>query len=108
VSETCRVLINQVKQAASRWLFTYTIVFEVGDLEVTRLTLCKPKRTNWESDLEDQKCESRAVPKGIHSVRVVQLAVDTLQNVILTPKLSSQGGSLARDRSLVEQRVEPP
>jgi len=26
VSETCRVLINQVKQAASRWLFTYTIL----------------------------------------------------------------------------------
>ena len=25
MSETCRVLINQVKQAASRWLFTYTI-----------------------------------------------------------------------------------
>jgi len=25
VSETCRVIINQVKQAASRWLFTYTI-----------------------------------------------------------------------------------
>ena len=26
MSETCRVLINQVKQAASRWLFTYTIL----------------------------------------------------------------------------------
>ena len=26
----------------------------VGYLEVTRLTLCKPKRTNWESDPEDQ------------------------------------------------------
>jgi len=25
VSETCRVTINQVKQAVSRWLFTYTI-----------------------------------------------------------------------------------
>jgi len=25
VSETCRVIINQVKQAASRWLFTYAI-----------------------------------------------------------------------------------
>ena len=24
--ETCRVLINQVKQAASRWLFTYTVL----------------------------------------------------------------------------------
>ena len=26
VSEACRVLINHVKQAASRWLFTYTIL----------------------------------------------------------------------------------
>ena len=37
MSETCRVLINQVKQAASRWLFTYTM-FETF-LEVI---LCKP------------------------------------------------------------------
>lgn len=30
------------------------VVCEVGDLEVTRLTLCKPKGTNWESNPEDQ------------------------------------------------------
>ena len=29
MSETCRVLINQVKQAASRWLFTYTKVTDL-------------------------------------------------------------------------------
>jgi hypothetical protein len=35
-----------------------------------------------------------------------ELAVDKVQQAILSPKLSSQGGSLTKDSSLVEQRVE--
>jgi hypothetical protein len=86
------------------------IVFQVGDLEVTRLTYHNPKRTNWESYQEDLKVNLGVVPRVTYSVRDVELAVDfaTGHPLILSPKLSSQGGSLSKDGSLVEQRVEPP
>ena len=39
-------------------------------------------------------------------VRYRQLAVDTVQHAIPSPRLSSKGGSLTRDGSLVEQSIE--
>jgi hypothetical protein len=60
------------------------IVFQVGDLEVTRLTHHNPKRTNWESYREDLKVNLGAVPRVIHSVQDVELAVDMLQWAILS------------------------
>jgi hypothetical protein len=66
-------------------------VFQVGDLEVTRLTYCNPKRTNWESYQEELKVNLGVVPRVIHSVQDVELAVDMLQLAILSSKLSSQG-----------------
>jgi hypothetical protein len=55
------------------------IVFQVGDVEVTRLTYCNPKRTNWESYWEDLKVNLGVVPRVIHLVQDVELAVDMLQ-----------------------------
>jgi hypothetical protein len=59
------------------------IVFQVGNLEVTRLTYRNPKRTNWESYQEDLKVNLGVVPRVIHSVRGGELAVDLLQQAIL-------------------------
>jgi hypothetical protein len=59
-------------------------VFHVGDLEVTRHTYCKPKRTNWESYQEDLMAKLGIVPRVIHLVYGVEPAVDTLQQAILT------------------------
>jgi hypothetical protein len=60
------------------------IVFQVGDLEVTRITYRNPKRTNWESYQEDLKVNLGFVPRVIHSVRDVELAVDMLQQATLS------------------------
>jgi hypothetical protein len=59
-------------------------VFQVGDLEVTRLTYHNPKRTNWESYRENLKVNLGVVPRVIHSVRDVELAVDSLQQATLS------------------------
>jgi hypothetical protein len=87
------------------------IVFQVGDLEITRFTYRNLKRPNWESYQEGLKVNLWVVPRVINSVVDVELAVDILQQDILStcsPKLSSLGGSLAKGGSLVVQRVEPP
>jgi hypothetical protein len=60
------------------------IVFQVGDLEVTRLTYRNPKGTNWESYREDLKVNLGVVPRVVHSVQNVELAVDLLQQAILS------------------------
>jgi hypothetical protein len=60
------------------------IVFQVGDLEVTRLTYRDLKRTNWESYREDLKVNLGVVPRVIQPVRDVELAVDKLQLAILS------------------------
>jgi hypothetical protein len=60
------------------------IEFQVGDLEVTRLTYRNPKRINRESYQEDLKVNLGVVPRVIHSVRDVELAVDLLQQAILS------------------------
>jgi hypothetical protein len=59
------------------------IVFQVGDLEVTRLTYRIPKKTNLESYREDPKVNLGVVPRVVHSVRDVELAVDLLQQALL-------------------------
>jgi methionine synthase II (cobalamin-independent) len=65
------------------------IVFQVGDLEVTRLAYRNPKRTNWESYWEDLKVNVGVVPRVIHTVRDVELAVDLLQQAILSSYLQN-------------------
>jgi hypothetical protein len=82
------------------------IVFQVGDLEVTRLTYCSPKRTNWESYQKDLKANLGAITLGAGCRTSWHVA--TGHPLILSPKLSSQGGCLAKDGSLVEQRAELP
>jgi len=47
------------------------------------------------------------LPRVVHWVRCIQLAVDIMQQTILSPRMSSKGGPLTRDGSLVEQSVEP-
>jgi hypothetical protein len=56
------------------------VVFQVGDLEVTRLTYHNPKRTN----REDLKVNLGVVPRVIHPVRDGELDVDMLQQAILS------------------------
>jgi hypothetical protein len=56
----------------------------VGDLEVTRLTYRNPKRTNRESYRKDLEANLGVVPRDIHSVQDVELAVDMLQQAILS------------------------
>ena len=60
------------------------IAFQVGDLEVTRLTYYNPKRTNWESYREDLMTNLGVIPRVIHLVPDVNLAVDLLQQAILS------------------------
>jgi len=80
-------------------------VFQVGDLRVDRVTYCNPKGTNLESYQEDLKANLRVVSRAIHLVQDVQLAVDMLQQAILSSNhqncpASRQGGVL------VEQCVD--
>jgi hypothetical protein len=56
----------------------------VGDQEVITLTYRNPKRTNWEFYWEDLKVNLGVVPRVIHLVRDVELAVDILQQAILS------------------------
>jgi hypothetical protein len=60
------------------------ILFQVGDLDISRITYHNPKRTNWESYREDLKVNLGAVPRVVHLVRDVELAVDLVQQAILS------------------------
>jgi hypothetical protein len=80
----------------------------MGDLKVTRPTYCNFKRTNWESYREDLQANLGVVSRVALPLWDVELAVDMVQQAILSLKLSSPGDSLGKDRSLVEQRVELP
>jgi hypothetical protein len=60
------------------------IQFQVSDIEIFKITYRNPKRTNWESYREDLKANLRAVPRVVHSVRIVELAVDLVQQAILS------------------------
>jgi hypothetical protein len=52
--------------------------------EISRITYHNPRRTNWESYREDFKVNLGAVPRVVHSVRDVELAVDLVQHAILS------------------------
>jgi hypothetical protein len=60
------------------------ILFQAGDLEILRVTYCNPKRTNWESYWEDLKVNLGFVPNDVHSVWDTELAVDLVQDTILS------------------------
>jgi hypothetical protein len=60
------------------------ILFQVCDLEISRITYHNPKRTNWESYWEDLKVNLGAVPRVVHLVRDVELAVNLVQQAILS------------------------
>jgi hypothetical protein len=49
------------------------ILFQVSDIEISKVTYRNPKRTNWESYREDLKENLRAVPRVVHSVKDVEL-----------------------------------
>ena len=49
------------------------ILFQVSDIEISKVTYRNPKRTNWESYQEDLKENLRAVPRVVHSVKDVEL-----------------------------------
>jgi len=59
-------------------------VFQVSDLGVYRVTYCNPKGTNSESYQEDLKANLGVVTRAIHLVQDVQMAVDMLQQAILS------------------------
>jgi hypothetical protein len=42
------------------------ILFQVGDLEISRITYRNPKRTNWESYQEDLQVNLGSVPRVVH------------------------------------------
>jgi hypothetical protein len=58
--------------------------FQVSDIEISKITYRNPRRTNWESYREDLKVNLGAVPRVVHSVRDVELAVDLVQQAILS------------------------
>ena len=60
------------------------IQFLVSDIEISKITYRNPKRTNWESYWEDLKANLGAVPRVVHPVRDVELAVDLVQQAILS------------------------
>jgi hypothetical protein len=60
------------------------ILFQVNDIEISKITYRNPKRPNWESHWEDLKVNLGAVLRVVHSVRDVELAVDLVQHAILS------------------------
>jgi hypothetical protein len=60
------------------------ILFKAGDLEISSITYRNPKRTNWESYWEDLKVNLGVVPGVVHLVQDIELAVDLVQQAILS------------------------
>jgi hypothetical protein len=60
------------------------ILVPVSDIEISKSTYRNPKRTNSDSYREDLKVNLGAVPRVVHSVRDVELAVDLVQHAILS------------------------
>jgi len=60
----------------------YTLL-QAGDLQVSRLIYSGPKRTNWESYREDLKARLWFVPRVMHTVRDIELAIGMLRQAIL-------------------------
>jgi len=60
----------------------YTLL-QAGDLQVSRLIYSGPKRTNWESYREDIKVRLGFVPRVMHTVRDIELALGMLRQAIL-------------------------
>jgi hypothetical protein len=61
----------------------YTL-FQIGDLQVTRVIYHDPDRTNWEFHWEDLKANLGLVPRVIHFMWNVQLAVNMVNQAILS------------------------
>jgi hypothetical protein len=83
------------------------IFFQVSDIEISKITYRNPKRTNCESYREDLKVNEGAVPRVVHSVTDVELAVDLVQHAFSPPItkivqlgwFSHQGGFLGGIKS---------
>jgi hypothetical protein len=60
------------------------ILFQTGNIEITRVTFHDPKRTGWKSYEEDVIVNLEAERHYAHSVQGVELAVDWLQQSILS------------------------
>lgn len=59
------------------------ILLQAGDLQVSRLIHRDPKRTNWEFYREDLKARLGFVPRVMHTVHDMELAIGMLQQAIL-------------------------
>jgi hypothetical protein len=59
------------------------VLLQAGDLQVSRLIHRDPNRTNWESYREDLKACLGFVPRVMHTVRDIELAIGMLQQAIL-------------------------
>ena len=79
------------------------ILLQEGDLQVSRLIYSGPKRTNWESYREDIKARLGCYAHGA-GYRTGFWYVATGQPQVLSPKLASQGGCLAKEGSLLEKK----
>jgi hypothetical protein len=51
------------------------ILLQAGDLQVSRLVYCDPMGTSWESYGEDLKARLGFVPRVMHTVPEIELAV---------------------------------
>jgi hypothetical protein len=60
------------------------ILFQVSDIEISEITYRNRTRTNWESYQEELKVNLGAVPRVVHSVWDMELAVDLVQHAILS------------------------
>jgi hypothetical protein len=60
------------------------ILFQVGDVEISRITYRNSKRTDWETYREDLKINLGVVPRVVHLVQDVDLAVYLVQQAILS------------------------
>jgi hypothetical protein len=55
------------------------ILFQIGNVEITKVTFHDPKRTDWKSYVEDLTVNLEAAPRYIRSIQDVELAADWLQ-----------------------------
>jgi hypothetical protein len=60
------------------------ILFQIGNVENTKITFRDPKKTGWKSYVEDLTVNLGSIPRYLHSVQDVELAIDWVQQSILS------------------------
>jgi hypothetical protein len=59
------------------------ICFQIGNIDITRVTFRDPKRTNWESYKDNLKVNLGTMTRKIRMIRDIDLAADQLQRAII-------------------------